>query len=60
MARKRPDLRTRAGKAFKRRSDAAKRGWETRRRRQQVVIVEEPIETRGGFKFRKAGMMFQR
>jgi hypothetical protein len=61
----RPDGRTKEGKAFYRRSEAARRGWETRRERQREAqigwepaerwetIVEEPIETVGGRRYGK-------
>jgi hypothetical protein len=63
----RPDRRTAAGKAFYRRSEASRKGWETRRARQREaeeeweipetdeVIVEEPIETVGGKRYGKKG-----
>lgn len=50
-----PDRRTSAGKLFYKRSEAAKRGWKTRREREfekeqeeEEIIIEEPIETVGG------------
>lgn len=64
-----PDRRTAAGKAAWNRSEAAKRGWETRREREkekekhfpptppgdfQEWIIEEPIETVGGKKYGRA------
>ena len=63
---KRPDGRTKAGKAFLRRSRAAKKGWETRRLKEQEPfpeeiydtgewIIEQPIETVGGKRYRKKG-----
>lgn len=52
---------------FRARSDAALRGWEARREREQAAaeeefepgeqwIVEEPIDTVGGTKYRKSGL----
>ena len=52
---------------FRTRSDAAIRGWDTRREREQAAaeeefepgeqwIVEEPIDTVGGTKYRKSGL----
>jgi antitoxin (DNA-binding transcriptional repressor) of toxin-antitoxin stability system len=60
----RPDARTKAGKLFYRRSQAAKKGWKTRRERQREEkagwedpdegeeVIEEAIETVGGRRYR--------
>lgn len=61
-----PDRRTREGKRAWSRSEAAKRGAETRKARKEEplpgdyfeteeYIVEEPIETVGGKRYRKKG-----
>lgn len=64
-----PDRRTAAGKRAYARSEAAKRGWETRREKEKqrkryfppdyfppgVTVVEEPIETVGGREYGKKG-----
>ena len=61
-----PDRRTREGKRARARSEAAKRGHETRKLKEQEPfdggyyetpdwIVEQPIDTVGGKAYRKKG-----
>lgn len=68
-----PDKRTSAGRAFLRRSEGARRGWETRRavERERAEpwdfprglgddwLVEEPIDEVGGESFRNSGVFLR-
>jgi len=63
-----PDRRTTAGKQAWARSEASQRGWETRKsrereerepwrqeREEREYVIEEPIDTVGGKRYKKKG-----